>query len=912
MDSTRWSLLQDLFEAALEQDPPNRVTFLKKACQEDLELYQEVYSLLESDQQINSLVDGHAFESVTLSGSLTEAPELPAQQVGPYMPEKRLGQGGMGIVYLANRVDGQFDQQVALKLIKRGMDSELIVRRFLGERQILARLQHPNIAGLLDGGLTEDGQPYFAMEYVEGVRILAYCNAKNLNLRERLALFDQVCRAVHYAHRNLVVHRDLKPSNILLTRENEVKLLDFGIARVLTDDDADARTILTEADQRLLTPEYAAPEQVTGGAITTQTDIYSLGVVLYELLTGVRPLKFSSHAPVEVELVLRNQTPAKPSSRVFENERIAETHGVTAERISRQLRGDLDTICLKALRKEPERRYSSVEELRLDLQRFLEGRPVTAQPDAAGYRLKKFYHRNRAGVIAGVLGVLLIGVIVTVYTMRLSAARDQAQQEALKAAEAFTFLSSLFEASNPLVAKGDTLNARHMLDAGAARIQEELAGHPEVQAELLSVIGDAYHGLGLLFKAEEHYKQALALIRRTRGEYDPEAASLLQRIGDIRHSLSDFPAADSLEHATLAIQEKIYGDDHPEIAATLLKMASTQRSLGHYDQAIPLYQQAVAMNEKLLPKDDPELAWSINNLGWAYHSQGKYEEAAAAYQKAEEIQREYLGPDHPDLAYTLNNYGGLLWTTGKMVEGEVKVRESLKIRKDLYGEEHPEYIMSLNNLAGLLFRKGDYAGAEEYYRQTIEVNTRMLGPRHRYVASGLSSLGTVLLQKELFEEAEKLLLESLEIREEMFGAEHQQVINSKDRLAAVYWRWGKYEKALPLYREVLDYWRRQEAQPIEMASALVGMGAILTEQGKAEEAEPYLIEALSMRSEHFESDDFYVAEVKALLGRCLCEQGKCDQGTTYLEEAVEAFRAAGRATDRRAIEAENWLKEAHP
>ncbi len=561
MDSTRWSQLQILFEAALEQDLPNRVTFLKKACEDDLELYNEVYSLLESDRQINSLVDGHAFESVTVAGDLIEETSGPAQQIGPYLPQKQIGQGGMGIVYLADRVDGQFDQQVALKLIKRGMDSELIVRRFLGERQILARLQHPNIAGLLDGGLTEEGQPYFAMEYVEGVRILAYCNARKLGINERLDLFDQVCRAVHYAHRNLVVHRDLKPGNILITREHEVKLLDFGIARVLTDDEVGPKTILTEADQRLLTPEYAAPEQVTGGAITTQTDIYSLGVVLYELLTGLRPLKFTSHTPVEVELVLRDHTPARPSSRVFENAGISETHGTTADRISRQLRSDLDTICLKALRKEPGRRYSSVEGLRLDIQRYLDGRPVAAQPDSAGYRLRKFYQRNRPGVLAGVLGILLIGVITGIYTMRLSTARDLAEQEALKAAQAFTFLSSMFEASNPLVARGDTLNARHMLDAGAARIQEELAGQPEVQAELLSVIGDAYNGLGLYLKAENHFKQALDLTRQTKGEQNAEVAGLLQRIGDMRHSLSDFPAADSLERATLAIQEVIFGRD---------------------------------------------------------------------------------------------------------------------------------------------------------------------------------------------------------------------------------------------------------------------------------------------------------------------------------------------------------------
>ena len=685
MDSERWSQIQALFEAALEHDPPKRVTFLKEACKDDLDLYREVSSLLDSDQQLNSLLDGHALDAVTFAASSDPVAieDLTDQKAGPYQLERRLGQGGMGVVYLASRIDGQFDQRVALKLIKRGMDTEAIVRRFLAERQILARLQHPNIARLLDGGMTDDGRPYFAMEYIDGIPILQYCNVKRLGVEARLDLFEHVCRAVQYAHRNLIIHRDLKPSNILVTQDGQIKLLDFGIARVLEEQDEAQRTMLTEAGMRVLTPEYAAPEQVSGSAITTQTDIYSLGVVLYELLTGLRPLKLTSHKPAEVETIVRDSRPVKPSSRVLKNENIEETHGFPREKIARRLRGDLDTICLKALQKEPERRFSSVDELSSDLDRFRRGLPVAARPDSVGYRFQKFISRHMNGVLTSAAVFLLLAAVVTIYTIRLSDERNRAQQAAMESQEVTAFLTDLLSAANPHVAQGDTLNVRQILDEGAVRIKTELADQPAVQIGLLTTIGDAYHGLGLYARAEEHFAKAMELLNDMDAGNTAEAAQLLQNMADIRHSLSDFSAADSLQRATLQIQKLLHGEEHPTIAAILLKMASTNRSLGKYDVAIPLYEQAVAMNEKLLSKDDPELGWSINNLGWAYHSSGRYKEAETAYQKAVQLQRDHLGNDHPDLGFTLNNLGGLLWTTGRLEEGEPLVRESIAIRTRL-------------------------------------------------------------------------------------------------------------------------------------------------------------------------------------------------------------------------------------
>lgn len=906
MNSERWSLIQSIFETALEKEPSERITFLKAACQEDVDLYREVSSLLESDQQINSLLDGQAFDAVSFARHQADEMAEADERIGPYRIIKRIGSGGMGIVYLADRADGQFEQKVALKLIKKGMDSEQIVRRFLAERQILARLNHPNIARLLDGGISDDGRPYFAMEYVEGTPLINYCNAKKHSIKDRLLLFGSVCDAVQYAHRNLIVHRDLKPGNILVMDDGQIKLLDFGIARVLEDRDAPPQTLLTEAGMRVLTPEYAAPEQVNGGTITTQTDVYALGVVLYELLTGDRPLKLSSHKPAEVEAVVCHQEPQKPSTRVLENKTVAETHQFSAEKIQRQLKGDLDTICLKSLRKEPERRYGTVDELWLDIDRHLKGLPVIAQADSVTYRLKKFISRHRNGALITMIATVLLAGVISIYTIRLGQERDRAQTEAEKAAQTAQFLTSLFDGANPHVAQGDTLNARHMLDAGAQRIEEELADQPGVQASLLTTIGDAYNGLGLYRQAGDNFEKALALKRQI-GEGDTEAAAtLLQTLADIHHSLSNFPKADSFQQATLAAQKKLFGDEHPAIAATLLKMASTNRSLGKFDVALPLYHEAVAMNEKLLPKDDPELGWSINNLGWAYHSQGHYEEAETAYRKAETLQREYLGEDHPDLAFTLSNLGGLLWTTGRFDEGEPLVRESLAIRRALYGEEHPETMQSLNNLAGLLFRKDDFEAAEPLYLKTLEINRRMLGEKHRYVATGLSSLGAIHQKKGELEEAEALQKQALKMRMEIFGASHRQVATSQTSLASVYRAQGRLREAEELYRTSLDFWRSQGTEPVEMAYPLVGLGRILTENGSYSEAEAVLNEALALRTSHFEENDLLVTEVKAALGRCYALDGR-QEATALLQEALDAYEQAGKSDGNSAVEIRGWL-----
>ncbi|NBC18727.1 MAG: protein kinase, partial [Bacteroidetes bacterium] len=574
MDSTRWRHLKALFEAALDRPPEERTSFLDEACAGDEELRQELESLLMAaagSGPFDALAD--EFVSPLLADLEDDAdllmPTLEGRRVGPYEIARRIGQGGMGAVYLAERADGQFEQQVALKLVRHGLHGTEGARRFLAERQILARLQHPHIARLLDGGITEDGQPYFAMEYVDGLPLDAYCDEHELGIETRLRLFQTVCDAVHYAHQNLIVHRDLKPSNILVTEDPgsgpgqapQVKLLDFGIAKLI--DVEDEGDLLTRTGMPVLTPAYASPEQVRCQPITTASDVYTLGVVLFELLTGQRPYDVQGRSPSEVEEMVCETEPPAPSAIVTRpapgsasDAPPTRTSG-SPEVLRRRLAGDLDTIILKAMQKEPGRRYASAEALRDDLQRHLDGLPVTARPSTLGYRARTFVRRHRTGVTAAALVALavLAGIVGTVWQARVAAQeRDAARQEAAKAERVASFLIDVFETPDPSEARGDTITAREILDRGARRVRTELAAEPAVQAQMMDVIGRVYQNLGLYDRAGALLDEALTLRRTTPDVAPGDLAASLHHKAVLLHARGAYDAADSLYQRALQMR----------------------------------------------------------------------------------------------------------------------------------------------------------------------------------------------------------------------------------------------------------------------------------------------------------------------------------------------------------------------
>lgn len=717
MDSSRWNKVQALFEAALERQPAEREAFLREASAGDSTLCEEVKALLEADAAPHSLLDGFAGDAI----NLPEVLSLEGKLIGVYRIVRQIGVGGMGNVYLAERADGQFEQKVALKLIKLGLGSEEILKRFQSERQILARLQHPNIARLFDGGLTADGRPFFTMEFVEGKPVDQYCDQHQLSVDERLELFQTVCAAVQYAHRNLVVHRDLKPSNILVTEDGAVKLLDFGIAKLLgAGDEAQSLATLTQMGQRVMTPEYASPEQVRGEPITTASDVYSLGVILYELLSGHRPYQLTDRSPAEVEKAISTTEPKKPSTVASHTEAgIAATPEIISlvrstqpEKLRRQLAGDLDNICLMALRKEPERRYHSVEQFLQDLTRHLQGLPVAARPSTVGYRAQKFVQRHKLGVAMTAALVFLISGLIGFYTWRLANERDRAQLEAQKAAQVSAFLVDLFKVSDPSEARGRTITARELLDRGAQRLANELADQPEVQAQMMEVTGTVYQSLAQLDSASALLEKSLVIRRKLPGNVQADIARTLWVLGKVKVEQGDYNAADSLQRLALDMRRNLFGNQHEEVAQSLSSLGKIMYQKGEYAPAETLHREALAIRRALFGEVHPGVALNLDDLGWLMYERGKYDAADSLHRQALAIRQKLFGAENLEVAESLNNLGGALYAKGDYENAEPLIREGLAIRRKLLGDDHPQTTFNLTNLAVLLEAKHAYDEAE--------------------------------------------------------------------------------------------------------------------------------------------------------------------------------------------------------
>lgn len=608
----------------------------------------------------------------------------------------------MGRVFLARRADQQFDQRVAVKVLGLGFPSPDVKERFLAERQILAKLNHPHIARLLDGGVTEAGQPYFVMDVVEGQHIDTYCNARRLSVRKRLRLVLDVCDAVQYAHQNLIVHRDLKPSNILVTQDGTVKLVDFGIAKLLHPEAMPVEaTSPTRTGLLPMIPQYASPEQVRGTAITTASDIYQLGTLLYELLTGRPPYQVEDRTPSEVERIVCEEELTRPSTVLQQATGASQKEG-SIEQVSRRrdtspddlcktLRGDLDTILLKALRKEPDRRYESVEQLAEDLRHFLDGRPVSAHPDSWTYRARKFARRHRGGVLTAAVGLLLLisyGVTITWYSQRTQAALDRAQREAQKSEQVADFLVGMFERATPYQAAGsaaafpDTLTTRELLDRGAARARQELSSQPEVRARMMQTLGRIYRQIGHHEKAESLLERALAVQRehlpsahRDRAKTLHERARLLRYEGKMQQ-------AARLYRESLSIQRTYLGDPHPDIADNIRELAIIAAREGRYAQADSLFREALAMRKSLHGPNHPEVASDLHALGLLYVPKGEPAKAERLLRQSLNLRQRHVDDDHPLVAETLDRLGQVLVMQDKIDEAEPLLRRARSIPRN--------------------------------------------------------------------------------------------------------------------------------------------------------------------------------------------------------------------------------------
>jgi serine/threonine-protein kinase len=899
----RWEQIDRLFAEALERPPDERTAFLRARCGNDVALYHEVVTLLESDAEAEAVLG----ESVTaFAAPLLPALEAeladgfaPGERVGPYRLQREIGRGGMGAVYLAERVDGQFDRRVALKVIKRGMDTDEILRRFRFERQILARLEHPHIARLYDAGVTDDGRPYLAMEYVDGQPLHRYCDARTLPVDERLRLFQTVCAAVQFAHQNLVIHRDLKPTNILVTeapgsgpgQAPQVKLLDFGIAKLLSDEAAGAP--LTRTGVRVLTPEYAAPEQRTDSVVTTAADVYALGVVLYELLTGRRPFGPEASPEAVPEPPSGAVTNAIERSRAdgttltLTPETVSAARQTSTERLRRRLRGDLDVIVLKALRPEPERRYASAEAFLEDVKRHLAGLPVQARPDTLGYRLRKFVGRHTASVTAAVVVLALVLAFGALYTTRITQERNLAQQERDKAEEVAAFLESLFDASDPFLPERlDTLRIGDLLGHGLDKVQQELGAQPLVQAQMLNTIGRVYDQMGRPQDAEPLLRQALLLRQSHLSTGHADVASSLDQLSWVLHNTGQYEEAESLSRQALATRQEIYPEGHRHVAESMRVLAFILQAQSRLEEAEPLMRESLATYRHLYESGQeevaPELATTLSTLGILLWDQSKHAEAESLLRESLALRRAVYGSEHPSVAIGLNNLAYLLRDVGRHAEAETTVREALAINRGALGDEHPHVASNLTLLGSVLRNQDKHDEAEPVFEASIALTRQLRGDEHPSLPVALSTYAALLKAQEKYDEAERVQREALAIARKIHGDEHFATAINTTKLADILHARGQLSVALQLHRE--GYERTARVLPADhlfTALARNEWASVLIDVERYAEAEPLLLESYRTLRESQGLESRYTESTVRYLITLYEAWGKPDEAASY-------------------------------
>jgi len=836
--AARFRRAREIFEALVEETALERGERLSSIALEDPGLAAAVRELLEADRRAQGYLSSPAADllgSTAAGGSASSgAGSLLGELMGAWRVLEPLGAGGMGEVFLAERADGRFEQRVALKLVKRGMDTAQILRRFARERQILARLEHPGIARLLDGGEAADGRPFFVMELASGQPITEYCRSRESSLEERLRLLIDCCEAVDAAHRNLVVHRDLKPSNILVTPEGRIKLLDFGIARLVGEEDSE--TQLTRQGAQVLTPAYAAPEQILGGGVTMATDVFALGVVLYELLTGALPYDRRATTPLDLVSRVERESAERPSTVV---RRGAEAEGGrAAERRARPLRGDLDTIVLKALSREPERRYPSAAAFAADLHAYLEGRPVAARPDSALYRTRKFVGRHRLAVAASaaVAVALVAALAVSLYQTAI------ARRQAARAAAAQAYLTGLFADVDPDRAAGAAPTVRELLDRGAGRLEVQLASEPELRAEMEMLLGQVYGQLSLPDQAEPLLRRAAEGYRGVAGDSDRRTMEAERRLAVAIHRQARYAEAEPLFRDLQARAERL--GEGADLAGILSNYGNLKRQTGDYAGAAALLERAVRVAGTEGDLDSVTLATAVNNLGLVYWRQNRLHAAIRAFERALGMHQKNR-PGSGLVAGTLGNLSEVSRDLGDLDTAERYGNEAVALQRSIYGANHPAVANTLVSLASLARRRDDLPRAEALFREAIATFAASQRPDHPDLAFALRGLANALRQENRTREAVAAYEQALAVRRKAFGDRHPDVAQSWQDLARGKLALDDLEGALAALRTGVEIYRATlPADSSQLAGGLFLLGDVLRENGRAREGIPYLEEAL--------------------------------------------------------------------
>ncbi|MEE4175783.1 MAG: serine/threonine-protein kinase [Xanthomonadales bacterium] len=887
--------LKALFDEAVELEGEARAEFVDRTCGDDDGLRQALLELLAADQQQTIRPDFSLGDEVAAEAALDAA--LEGTELGAYRLLKRIGAGGMGTVFLAERADGAFERRVAVKVVRRGMDTEQVLQRFQAEREILSRLDHPNIAALLDGGVTPDGRPYLVMEYVDGLPITEYCDTRRLSIERRLDLFRAVCQAVHHAHRNLVVHRDLKPSNILVTGDGTVKLLDFGIAKLL-DDAEDPQ--LTRTGMRALTPAYASPEQLNDEPVTTGTDVYALGVILYELLAGRRPFE-ALRTPEEMRRQVLSgeaprpstaltQMPADAEGRAAEKtlETISASRSVPPGRLRQALTGDLDTICLMAIRREPVERYGSAEQLAEDVGRHLAGQPVRARPPSVSYRLGKFVRRHRAGVAATAVFLLALGATVVFYTDQLQKERDRARVEAETAERVVTFMEELFDLADPEESRGEDITVREVMDEGAERLQEELEDEPAVRARLLDVMGGVYLTLKSSEEAEAVLLQAVGDWERVGGDGDAGLVESLNKLGGVQGQLMKQDEAVRTYERALELARVTEGDPSLKVAELLNNLALIESQRGDYPRMEELLREAIAMEEALAEDGELKAGAKLFNLAWVTQYNGRYDDAIELYLRSRELLEAEYGEDHPRVLYPMQALAVLYTEIGDYAAADALMTEVLGKTRTIYGEESVDYGFALSDMGRIRSGQERFDEAEALLVQAIDVLRAAYDGPHPNVASVIETLGMHHYQMENWEAGAEVFREALAMRDIVLESPHPDISNNLGNLGLLLKKAGQLEEAETLYRQALAMDRELYGEEHrEVATSLYNIALIREELGDLDTAEEIHQEALAMRRRLFGDVHSHIAFSLSGLGGLAKRRGDLEAAKPYLEQAYE-------------------------
>ena len=923
MDSTRWQRIKDIYRQALDLEKDDRRAFVTSACADDADIAAEVMKLLEVPTQGSSDIDD-IVDSTTdsFSGALSRG-----DRVGAYRILDVIGTGGMGRVYLAERADSEFEQQVAIKTVNLGFASPSILERFQLERQILADLEHNHIARLLDGGRTEAGVPYLVMEFIDGESIVDYCNDRRLSLERRLELFLMICDAVQYAHRKLIVHRDIKPSNILVTHDGAPKLLDFGVAKLL---DASGDSALTQAEGRILTPEYASPEQILGEPVTTSTDVYGLGILLYQLLSGAKPFDLGSATSPEVRELICHTDPVEPSKAIAETETV-----IKANRIG----GDLDRITMKAIRKEPERRYETVRELASDIRNFQAGLPVSARVPSWTYRTRKFILRNRAPVAAVAAATVAVTAMTLFHTIRLTNERDRASLAAREAEEVSAFLASLFESASPYVAQGEQITAVDLLEQGSEQINQ-LADQHLLQAKLHRVIGDSYLHLGEREKSLTHLETSVALLDESENPDPLLLADSVASLAETQRLLELHEASIAGMRRALSLREAALGSDHSDVAFTMSRLGGVLGWQGRSAEALEYLRGALEIKTRNGDQDEEMLdVLGVTAVNLA--QSGRFEEAIAVNQRSIDLSTQLLGELHPSTVIRIGNSGIFLHQAYRSEEGLRLLDEGISRSEKINPADHPDFSYSRRWRARILQRLGRFeeasreieaavavtaAGGNEgsmdsvsnlyalgrwrlergdptainAYRDGLALATELRGDDGPAAYAGKVGMAIALAREGKLAEAEDLLTTVLQRRDR-----YQKSVEwyTKKELASVLSRQGRFAEASELFDAVFS---EQENGPDAPGGAaveiLIDRAAHFRRMGDYARAETDAALASRLGAEGLPPDNWIIAMADAEVARARMGLGRSDEALPLLRDAAERLRATFGEDDVRVRE----------